>query len=174
MAMTTKLTIASFSTEASLLHAMREARKNDISIVDSYTPYAVHGLEEAMGSRGTRLGTFCFALGLTGLLTGLLFQLWTTSMSWPLNVGGKTHSAVPALIPITFEVTILFAAVGSVFGFFLRSRLWPGQEPAVLYEGSTDDRFVLVVRGAEDAEIPPIDFMKKLGASDVRQEGGSQ
>ncbi len=168
--MPTKLVIATFRDEAAFLHATREARDHGLIIVDTYTPFAVHGIEEAMGSRGTRLGVFCFGLGVSGLLSALAFQLWSSAWNWPMNIGGKSHAAVPALIPVAFEVTILFAAVGSVIAFFLRSKLWPGQIPDGLYVGVTDDRFVLVLQDKPGEPGEALQLLKQEGVDDLREE----
>jgi hypothetical protein len=106
-----------------LLAACRAAREADLSIHDAYTPYAVHGLDEAMGIRPTRLGIVCFILGFLGFSIALGFQLWASAWDWPLNIGGKSFSAVPALVPVTFELTVLFAALGTVLAIFIRARL---------------------------------------------------
>jgi hypothetical protein len=141
---------ATFADEATLLRATTAVRRAGIEIADAFTPYPVHGLEEAMGLRRSRLTWVCFAAGLTGAATAMLFQLWTSAVSWPLNVGGKPFASIPAFIPVTFELTVLSAALTSAFVFFFRSRLYPGR-PASPPPRVTDDRFVLVVADSEAA-----------------------
>lgn len=141
---------ASFDEEAVLLRAAHAVRRAGLEIADAYTPYAVHGLDEAMGLRRSRLTWVCFAAGLTGATCAMLFQLWTSAVSWPLNVGGKPFASVPAFIPVTFELTVLSAALASAFFFFFRSRLYPGR-PAAPPPQVTDDRFVLVVADSDAA-----------------------
>jgi len=141
---------ASFDDEALLLRATHAVRRAGVEIADAYTPYAVHGLEEAMGLRRSRLTWVCFAAGLTGAACAMLFQVWSSAASWPLNVGGKPFASVPAFIPVTFELTVLSAALASAFFFFFRSRLYPGR-PAAPPPQVTDDRFVLVVADSEAA-----------------------
>lgn len=142
-----------FRSEEDLIAACRKAREEGFVIRDAYTPFAVHGLDEAMGLRPSRLGVVCFILGLLGLSLALGFQLWTSAWDWPLNIGGKSVSALPALIPVTFELTILFAAVGTVIAIFIVARLLPGRQPALPAPGITDDRFVLVLE-ASDGGLP--------------------
>ena len=164
-----KLLIASFDTEHALLDAAWGAREKGIQIHDAYTPYAVHGLEEAMGLKRTRLTFVCFAFGLTGLAVALAFQLWTFMVDWPLNVGGKSFSALPALIPITFETCVLFAALGTVATFFARTCLWPGKRPQLVCEGVTDDRFAIVLQ-TSDAEMAAVrEFIGTRGALEVKE-----
>jgi hypothetical protein len=141
---------ATFDDEAALLRATADVRRAGIAIDDAFTPYAVHGLEEAMGLRRSRLTWVCFAAGVTGAASAMTFQIWSSAISWPLNVGGKPFASIPAFIPITFELTVLSAALASAFFFFFRSRLFPGQRAAPPPR-ATDDRFVLVVADSEAA-----------------------
>ena len=160
---------AAFDDEAALLRATRAVRRAGVEIADAFTPYAVHGLEEAMGLRRSRLTWVCFAAGLTGATCAIGFQIWTSAVSWPLNVGGKPFASIPAFIPVTFELTVLSAALTSAFFFFFRSRLYPGR-PAAPPPQVTDDRFVLVVADSEAARR----LLTTAGAVSVtRTEGGA-
>ena len=82
-----------------------------------------------------------------------------------MNIGGKSHSALPALVPITFEMMVLFAALGTVLAFFVRVRLWPGRQPDLPATGITDDRFVLVLEGEAAAR----EFLEDQGAEEIRE-----
>lgn len=159
--MKTKQIVGIFTNENDLYHATDSARQAHIPIVDAYTPYPVHGLEEAMGLSQTRLGQVCFLLGLLGLFCALSFQVWTSTWSWPLNIGGKSFLALPALMPVTFEVTILFAALGTVLTFFIRAKLWPGKRIERAEWGVSDDRFVLVLEPSEAQENVVQELFKK-------------
>jgi hypothetical protein len=160
--------VATFSDEGALLAAARAARAAGVAIDDAYTPYAVHGLDEAMGLRRSRLTWVCFLAGLTGAACALGFELWTSAVSWPLNVGGKPFASVPAFIPVTFEVTVLSAALVSAAAFFFRSRLFPGRRAAPLPR-VTDDRFALVVTDGEAAR----DLLRAAGASELFPTNGA-
>ena len=168
--MSRKFLVGVFKQEESLLKACRRVREEGLSIHDTYTPYAVHGLEEAMGLRRSRLSIVCFLLGLTGLTVALGFQLWATAVNWPINIGGKSHSAVPALIPITFELTILFAAVGTVVALFIRAGLWPGRRAELLDVRATDDRFVLALEHpGTDGATTMFELLQEQGADEIRE-----
>jgi hypothetical protein len=143
--MTKRLLVSTFAHEQDILAATTAARENGYSIIDVYTPYAVHGLDKAMGLRPSRLPWICFGLGITGAIAKLWYQIWTSATSWPVNVGGKPLKSVPAFVPVTFEIMVLFAGVGTVLAFFFISRLRPGKRPKVNYQGVSDDRFVLVL-----------------------------
>jgi hypothetical protein len=144
---------AVFAGEGPLLDATRAARDQGCEIVDAYTPYAVHGLDKAMGLRPSRLSWVCFLCGATGALGILWFQYWTSATDWPLNIGGKPFDSLPAFIPITFEAAVLLAGLGVVAALFLRARLWPGRRPQLAAEAVTNDRFALVVRVGESMSV---------------------
>ena len=120
--MTRRFFISVFEEEHHLLEAVRTAKMEKMAIHDVYTPYAVHGLDQALDMRPSRLPLICLILGLFGAGAKLWFQIWTSAMSWPINVGGKPFESVPAFIPVTFEITVLFAGVGTVLAFLLLSR----------------------------------------------------
>lgn len=146
----TPLFIGYFDTEEKILSATRAATAAGLGVQDVYTPYAVHGLDEAMGLPPSRLTWVCFLAGLIGATAALSFQYYTSVVSWPLNIGGKPFNSLPAFIPVAFELTILFAGLGSVAAFFLRSRLGPGKVAQVL-EGVTNDRFAIALVGSEES-----------------------
>ncbi len=150
-----------FQKEDDIYQATLQAHEKGLAIFDAYTPYPIHGLEDAMGLTPTRLGVVCFILGFTGLLCAVLFQSWVTTISWPLNIGGKSFWALPALMPVTFEVTILFAALGTVLTLFIRMKLWPGKKPFFSQFGASDDRFVLVLNYASDRASEIREILKK-------------
>ena len=137
--------LGSFAREEDVLGAVRTARRSGFRIADVYTPYAVHGMDEAMGLRPSRLPVACFVFGLIGATTAVWFQYWSMAVSWPVNVGGKPWNSLPAWIPVAFELTVLFAGLGVVLAFLIRSRMYLGKQPRPLYARATDDRFVLAL-----------------------------
>ncbi len=141
--------IASFAREEDILAATAEARKRGLRIVDVYTPYAVHGLDEAMGLGPSRLSWACFFFGLLGVVVAFVFQFWTMAIDWPLNVGGKPWNSLPAFVPVAFELMVLLGGLGLVFTFFLRCGLFPGKQPVAEFEGVTSNCFVLVIDEAD-------------------------
>lgn len=147
--MTGRLFVAWFEREDAILEAARAVRQAGYAIGDAYTPYAVHGMDEAIGLESSRLPRVCFGCGLAGLLLAFLFQLWTSAIDWPINVGGKPMASVPAFIPLTFELMVLFGGLGVVAAFFVRARLYPRLSPRLLLPRVTDDRFALVLAGGD-------------------------
>ncbi len=140
-----------FMTEEDILGATRTAREMGHKIVDVYAPYAVHGLEKAMGLRHTKLPLVTLVLGVLGAALKIWFEYWTTETSWPLNVGGKPWNSLPAFIPVTFEVMVLFAGVGTAMAFLFGQRLLPGRKAKMPVEGVTDDRFALILEETDAA-----------------------
>jgi molybdopterin-containing oxidoreductase family membrane subunit len=137
--------VAVFDREEHAIAAVAAARERGLAIADVFGPYASHGLDRALGLRPTRLPWVCFLLGLSGAVTMLGFQHWATAVSWPINVGGKPWNSLPAFVPVTFEMMVLCAGVGTVAAFFWSTGLKPGR-PSLLFDlRVTDDRFALVV-----------------------------
>ncbi len=143
--MSRRVLLATFSHENDLLNAVAAVRERGIKIVDAYTPYAVHGLERAMGLKHSRLTWVCFICGMVGALGMLAFEHWTAAIAWPINVGGKPWNSLPSDVPVAFEAAVLLAGFGSVFALFAVSRLFPGKSADVIHPNSSDDRFVLVM-----------------------------
>jgi hypothetical protein len=151
-----RVLVASFVREEDVLTATQAARSHGFRIADVYTPYAVHGLDRAMGLRPSRLPWACLVCGLVGVASAFAFQFWTMARSWPVNVGGKPWNSLPAYVPVAFEMMVLCGGVGVALAFLLRSRLWPGKRAALAYPavpptdgsglgGATEDRFILVL-----------------------------
>jgi hypothetical protein len=163
-----RLLVAYFEEEDAVLAATRSARKKGLPIADVFTPYAVHGMDEAMGLSPSRLTFVCFFAGLFGLLTAIGFQVWVSAVSWRLNVGGKPFLSIPAFIPVTFEFTVLCASLITVAALLFRTKLFPGATRTVLPR-ITDDRFALALRagGPSFDEAAARELCTRLGAVEV-------
>ena len=98
-----------------------------------------------MGLRDTSLHTAGFIYGITGTTTALSGISYALIYDWPLNFGGKPHFALPAWIPITFELTVLFSAVGMVLTFCYLCQMAPFVRKHHFNLRSTDDLFVMVI-----------------------------
>lgn len=146
--MSPRYLVGYFEQEEQVVEATRAAREAGLPIHDVYTPYAVHGLDAAMGLRPSRLTWVCFGAGLTGGALALWFQWWTSAVDWALNVGGKPFNSLPAFIPITFELTVLTAGLVTVAALLARAKLFPGKAREALPR-VTNDRFALALGGAK-------------------------
>lgn len=163
-----KFVVGGFQEEAGLFAAVKAVRKSGYKIYDVFTPMPIHGLDKAMGLRETSLHTAGFIYGITGTTTALTGIGWTFTSDWPLNFGGKPHFALPAWIPITFELTVLFSAVGMVLTFCYLCQMAPFVKKHHFNLRSTDDLFVMVIECTDrtiDADARA--FLESLGAIEV-------
>lgn len=108
--------MAEFDNPQALLAAARRAYAEGYRRMDAYTPFPVEGLAEAIGFSHTRLPLIVLIGGIIGCLGGFLLQYYISVIAYPLNVGGRPLNSWPAFIPVTFEVTILVAALAAVVG----------------------------------------------------------
>lgn len=159
-----------YDDEEELLHALHQAHHDHIDVMDVFTPFPVHGLEEAMGLSESRLHIAGFVYGMLGTLTAFLFMTWVFTRDWPIIFGGKPYWSVPAFIPITFELTVLFAAIGMVVSFYTVNGLWPGVENPTLDDRITDDKFCVAfdISGCAEEEVDHLKgFLTNTGASEM-------
>jgi len=141
----------SFDDEVPLLQAVRILRDNKEIITDVLSPFPVHGLDEALSLKRSRIPVGGFIFGALGAILAFGFQAWVFTVSYPLIIGGKPFFSVPTFIPITFEVTVLFAGLSMVAALLVRSKLKPDIRFKPVDERITDDRFVILIN-AEDEE----------------------
>ena len=163
-----KFVVGCFDDEQVLFPAVKNVRKAGYKIHDVYTPMPVHGLDAAMGLRDTSLHTAGFIYGLAGTTTAFSFITWVFTSDWPLNIGGKPFFALPAWIPIMFELTVLFSAVGMVLTFCYLCQLAPFVKKDHFHLRATDDLFVMAIECTEktnDAEVT--EFLQNMGAKEV-------
>ena len=164
--------LAEFTTPADLYHACERVRDAGFTRWDAHTPFPVHGLEGAMGLRRSPLPWIILVSGLTGAALGFGLQWWVHSSAYPLVISGKPLLAWPAYIPITFEVGVLFAALGAVLGMLGLNRLPMHHHPlfqSKVFERVTDDAFFISIESWD----PRFDasgtgkLLKSLGARSV-------
>jgi len=159
---------ASFADPDQLFHAVTYLRSAGHLVLDTYTPFPVHGMDEAMGLRPSRLPRACLAFAALGLAIALGFQIWSSAIDYPLRTGGKPLVALPAFIPVAFELTVLLAGLGVVASFFAVSRMRPRLQVPDLHPGANDDRFILAAELAPDSQYPAVAReLESLGALDT-------
>jgi hypothetical protein len=137
--------VGTFEREQDLVAATKASRERGLFVQDAFAPYAVHGLEVAMGLRRSRLPVACFLCGLAGIVLALWFQFWTSAWDWPLNVGGRPWNSLPAFVPVAFEMMVLLGGLGLVFAWLVVCRLFPGKTAVEPVAQVTDNRFAVVV-----------------------------
>jgi len=144
--------LAEYDTPGELLAAARKVRDAGYTEFDCYSPFPVHGIDEAMGIKRTILPVLIFCGGLTGTAGGLLLQWWCNAYNWPWNISGKPAWSIPANIPITFETTILLAVFTSFFGMWILNKLpqvWHPFFRNERFNHVTDDAFLLGVEARD-------------------------
>lgn len=164
--------LAEFETPEQLLEAAHRAHDAGYKSIDAFTPLPVEGLAEAVGFHHTRLPVLVFIGGLLGCATGFLLQYYPNVIGYPLNIGGKPYNSWPAFIPITFELTILGAALSAVFGMLALNGLPTPYHPVfnvARFALASRDRFFLCVK-ARDKMFDPVKtkaFLQGLKAQGV-------
>src|SRR5580658_1520066 len=140
--------LAEYDSPQSIFHACELVRDEGFKRFDSYTPFPVHNLDKAMGLGPSFLPWLVLIAGITGASLAMLFMIWCSAYDYPLNIGGKPTFSIPAFIPITFEVTILFSGLTAVFGMFFLNRMPTWNHPLFdipAFQKATDDKFFILV-----------------------------
>lgn len=171
--------LAEFDTPGELIDAARKVRDAGYTEFDCYSPFPVHGIDEAMGIKRTILPLIVFGGGATGLLGGVLLQWWMNAYNWPWNIAGKPAWSIPANVPIAFEATILFSVLTTFFGMWILNKLpqvWHPFFRSDRFAKVTDDAFILGIQ-ANDRRFDhaaTTKLLKDAGAiavEDVHLEG---
>ncbi len=159
-----------FDDEDILLNAVREVRNSGVAIHEVFTPYPIHGLDEELGYKRSKLPIAAFLFGLLGTTLALTMQFYMMKFDWPMIIGGKDYAAVPDFIPVTFELTVLLSAFGMVGVFLVSSNLKPWGQPRIYDLRSTDDKHVMAIdvanNGTMDLEVIK-QALKDAGATEV-------
>lgn len=153
-----------------LIEAAHKVREAGYTKFDAITPFPVHGIEEAIGIKRSMIPWVTFIAGLIGCGAGLGLQYYTSAVDWALNIGGKPFFSGPAFIPITFELTILFAALASVGAMLGFTRL-PRIDPPIIDPDLTSHKFAIFIPENDvnyDAARAE-QMLKSLGAEEVRR-----
>lgn len=133
--------LAEFPTADTLLNAAKAARDHGYTRIEAYSPFPVEGLAEAIGFRRNRIALATFLGGLAGGAGGYFMQWYSAVIDYPLNIGGRPLHSWPMFIPVTFELTVLGAALAAFFGVILGNRL-----PDVSYPVFRAPEFDLAMR----------------------------
>ncbi len=164
---------ALFSDPASILNAAGKVTDAGYKKMDVNTPYPVHGMDGAMKLKRSFLGFVTLTFGFSGTAFILFFMWWTLSVDYPLVIGGKPFFPLPAFIPITFEFTVLLAAVSTVFGmiaafFNLPKNSHPLNETEYM-KAISANKFGIIVEAADPLfrEADVIRLLKELGAEKI-------
>lgn len=164
--------LAEYDTPGELIDAARKVRDAGYTDFDCYSPFPVHGIDDAMGIKRTILPLIVFGGGATGLLGGIFLQWWMNAYNWPWNIAGKPSWSIPANVPIAFEGTILFSVFATFFGMWILNKLpqvWHPFFRSDRFARVTDDAFILGIEARDrrfDHEATT-KLLKDAGAIDV-------
>jgi hypothetical protein len=164
--------MAEFDDPNALVAAARRAHDAGYRRMDAYSPFPIEELHDALGMGHTRLPLIVLIGGVCGCLGGYALQYWVSAMAYPLNVGGKPYHSWPMFVPVTFECTILAAALSAVLGMLALNGLPMPYHPVFnvpRFALASRNRFFLCV----EARDPKFDveatrrFLETLGPREV-------
>jgi hypothetical protein len=165
--------MAEFDDPTTLVEATRRTYDAGYRVFDSYSPFPIHELFHAMHIEDRRVPLLVLAGGIAGLSTGLGLQVWVSAFAYPLNVGGRPYLSWPMFIPVTFELTILFASFAAVFGMFILNGLPMPYHPvfnvARFVSHASQDGFFLAIEATDPkfSHEATRGFLQGLGAREI-------
>ncbi len=166
--------MAEFDTPTDLVVAARTTYAEGYRKIDAYSPFPLEELSEAVGFGYSRMPLVVLVGGCLGLITALLLQYWISALSYPINVGGRPLASWPAFLVVTFEMTVLGAALFAIFGMLALNGLPMPYHPVFnvpRFVFATKDRFFLCI----EATDPQFDrdatqrFLETLGPKEISE-----
>lgn len=152
-----------------VLKGIQNVREKGVKIEEVFTPFPVHGIDDVLGYKRSKLSVAAFMFGALGTSLAILMQVWMLGFDWPMIIGGKNFVSAPTFVPVTFELTVLIGSLGMVATFFILSDLKPHKKPRIFDLRGTDDKMVMAVDLAtnklSENEIKSI--LEGSGASEV-------
>lgn len=140
-----KFLLGKYRTPDEVKETVTALQSEGIKVYDVYSPFPIHGMEKLLGFKRSRLTVAAFFFGMTGTCCAVLMQVFMLVWDWPMDIGGKPFFQGPALVPISFELTVLFCAFGMVGTFLFVSKMFPWKQPVLFDERVTDDVFVVAI-----------------------------
>jgi hypothetical protein len=167
--------MAEFETPTALVHAAERARLAGYRNMDAYSPIPIEELNEALGLRRTRLPMLVLAGGIIGGLSGYALEYWSATIAYPLNVGGRPYHSWPHFIPVTFETTVLGAALCAFVGMWVLNKLPMPYHPVFnvpAFARASRDRFFLCIETTDprfdrQATAQFLESLHPVGVSEV-------
>jgi Protein of unknown function (DUF3341) len=164
--------MAEFDGPNTLIEAAHHAYEAGYRNMDAYSPFPIEELSEAIGFHHTRLPLIVFIGGVVGCISGYVLQYWCSAINYPINVGGRPLHSWPAFVPVTFEMTVLFAALAAVMGMLGLNGLPQPYHPVFnvpRFVLASRDRFFLAIESRDpkfDLEKTK-EFLNQLGPRGV-------
>lgn len=154
-----------------MISGIKSIQEKGVKVNDAYTPFPVHGLENVLGIKWTRIAICAFLYGLTGLTLAMFAINYFMVADWPMNIGGKPsmdfYQNLPAFIPIIFEFTVLSAAHGMAITYFLRNMTLPGLPARNPHPRTTDDHFAIEISAKDNSKFSKEDLQSMLKETGV-------
>ena len=175
--MNNKIIHAIFDDEQDVLSVVKDLRDNNIEVNEVYSPFPIHGLDQVLGLKETRMAITAFIYGCIGLTFGglLIYYIMISGVgkSWPINIGGKPNFTfyhnLPSFVPIMFECTVLFAGHLMSITYLFRNKLYPGATTTSPDPRTTDDKFLVEVM-CDDNKKEVISLLKKSNVSEINEK----
>ncbi len=161
--------LAEFANPADLMDAASAVNKAGYKHFDTYSPFPIHGMDDAMGLKESKLGWIVLIHGIIGLLGGIALQVWSMDIAYPLHISGKPYLNFPAFVPVGFAIVILLSAFGAFFGLFALNKLPRLHNPLFNSDRiakATDDGFFICIEATDPvySEEKSTAFLKEAGA----------
>jgi hypothetical protein len=163
-----KFLVGVYDDDDVVLNAVKKIKAAGVKVHEVYSPFAIHGLDEAIGHPRTRIGIAAFMFGVTGFLCACALTVWTMGIDWPMIIGGKDPISLPNYVPAMFELTVLFTAFGMTITFFVSNGLSPAA-PLLFDSRCTDNKFIMAIDLGKNkkSESEITDMLKASGAEEV-------
>ncbi len=141
--------VAEFDNPAELLRAAKKVREAGYDRFECYSPFPIHGMDDAMGLRPSPLGYIVFIVGFSGFLFAIWLQWWTNVVDYPLVFSGKPYFSLPAFVPVMFELMVLTSAFTAIIGMFYLNKMPRFHHPMFHSDRftakATDDGFFVAI-----------------------------
>ena len=158
-----------FDDEDVVMSAIPKIREAGTKIEEVYSPFPIHGIDDKLGIKRSKLPIAAFLFGLAGFSFAVWMQTYMLGFDWPMNIGGKPNIPFPSFVPVSFELTVLISALGMVGTFFVVSNLKPVKiEP--LDVRSTDDKFIMAIENNNIDVDAVTNLLKSNGAIEVNHK----
>ena len=164
--------LAEFDGPPELMHAAEQINAAGYKLFDCHSPFPIHGMDKAMGLKRSPIGYIAGVMGLIGGTLGLWIQYYASTVAYPLVISGKPFFSYQAFVPVTFGLTILFAALGAFFGMLVLNRL-PRLFQSIFYSKGfvkiSNDGFIVSVE-AKDARFSIEEtrsFLESIGGRNI-------
>ena len=157
-----------------LIELSKKVKDSGYTQFDTYSPFPVHGIEKAMAIQPSKVPILSFIGCIIGLTAAISLQVWTNGIDYKIALSGKPFISLPAFVPVTFELTILFTAFFTVFGMFGLNRLPEWHRPVFNTKGiqkATCSGFLLSISSADKNfdEVKTKTFLEKSGGKNIEK-----